>query len=184
MKVLRRTGKFLKNRFQIFWGIGIVCLFISLLLIVISFPKSPIYINLGQYAFPMGMLSVLFLVYAIYSRKKYRDFKKGFDGEQKVSNYLESKMGNDYCLINDAKLLNSNENVDHIILAPNGIFVLETKNVGGTIIFKKGDSWNFGRSPVSQVRSNAYAVFDMILNSNVLKMKPESGYRDRRVSQF
>jgi len=172
MKVLRRARKYLKTRLQIYWGIGIISFFIGALLFLISIPQFPLYVNLGRYEFSSGLWVTLLLIWAFYSRKKYRTFKKGFDGEQKVSDYLESKLSDDYHLINDVKRLDGKGNIDHIILAQNGIFVLETKNNSGKIFFN-GDNWSHGWSPVSQVRSNAYAVYDMILSSKILNEKPD-----------
>lgn len=43
-------------------------------------------------------------------------------------------------MINDIKLPDSQGNIDHIVLGPNGIFVIETKNYGGQIICH-GDEW-------------------------------------------
>lgn len=172
MKVLKRAGRYLKIRFQIYWGIGIFCSILCILLFLRSFPQLPIYVNLGRYEFAAGSWFMLLFIWAVLSRKNYRTFKKGFDGEQKVSDYIESKLSDNYYLINDVKRLDGYGNIDHIILAPNGIFVLETKNNEGEIFFN-GDNWGHGRSPVFQAKSNAYFVYDIVSSSQILNRTPD-----------
>ena len=168
MKVLRKTGKYLKTQSQIYRGISVVSLFICFILILTSHHLSPLYIDPSTYGFLRGVLSMFFFVLAMITHYFYRTYKKGFDGEQKVSDYLESKLSDDYHLINDVKRLDGSANIDHIILAQSGIFVLETKNNSGKVFFN-GNNWSYGWSPVSQVRGNAWAVYEMILKSEVLK---------------
>jgi len=60
--------------------------------------------------------------------------------------------------------------IDHIVLAPAGVFVLETKNWSGTII-NQGDQWKrlgksgSGSSPSNQVKRNVTRIRQIIDSS-------------------
>ncbi len=74
------------------------------------------------------------------SAKNVKAYKKGILGEDAVTSMLKN-LNDSYYLINDVTLPNSYGNIDHIVLGPNGIFVIETKNYEGTII-NNGDEWS------------------------------------------
>jgi xanthosine utilization system XapX-like protein len=67
--------------------------------------------------------------------------KKGISGEDAVIEVLK-RLDDTYYLINDIilKQSQSHGNIDHLLLGPNGIFVIETKNYNGTIKCN-GDDW-------------------------------------------
>ncbi len=64
---------------------------------------------------------------------KYRVYSGGADGEKEVNQQLKKALNNDYTLINNLYLKDGGGDIDHILLAPNGVFVLETKNWKGKI---------------------------------------------------
>lgn len=69
--------------------------------------------------------------------------KKGEEGERKVASLLESS-SSFHCLINNLVLLGENgvsHQIDHILINPNGIFVIETKNYYGEITGQEDDSF-------------------------------------------
>lgn len=69
--------------------------------------------------------------------------KKGEEGERKVASLLESSKSF-HCLINNLVLLGENgvsHQIDHILINPNGIFVIETKNYYGEITGQEDDSF-------------------------------------------
>lgn len=90
-------------------------------------------------------------------------------GEHKVVKEL-SKLSDDYILINDFSIAfhpaiyNMRENeyiktiqIDHLLIAPSGIFMIETKNWSE----KSLDSLDL-RSPVQQVRRSGFALFQIL----------------------
>ena len=81
-------------------------------------------------------------------------------------------MSDDYFLINDVQLVaGKRSNIDHIVLGPTGIFVLETKNHSGKIICY-GDSWTgIGQNPYTQARFNASRVYKVIKASGIFVSK-------------
>ncbi len=58
-------------------------------------------------------------------RKLYKNAKLGRDGEREVGQVLEELRANGYAIFHD--IVGDDFNVDHVIVTPFGIFVLETK---------------------------------------------------------
>jgi hypothetical protein len=100
---------------------------------------------------------------------KLNSFIYGAIGEQKVVKALET-LPDDYILINDFSLSFSpainykQENeyiksiqIDHILIAPSGIFLIETKN------WSEKSLANISlRSPVSQIKRASYVLFKLL----------------------
>jgi len=99
-------------------------------------------------------------------------YQRGFEGEKEVTKVLSSTLSDDYFLINDVQLVaGKRSNIDHIVLGPTGIFVLETKNHRGKIICY-GDSWTgMGQNPFTQARVNALIVREVIEASGIFESK-------------
>ncbi|MDD3492751.1 MAG: nuclease-related domain-containing protein [Candidatus Thermoplasmatota archaeon] len=121
------------------------------------------------------MVIVISAVYYYYSRAP--SYKKGRTGEELVTKELKKKLDDDYYLINDLDLPDSKGNIDHVVVGPTGIFVIETKNFTGHIvcdgdiwcrrytnglIFKKTDDRRI-KSISRQAKDNAMAVRKTIL---------------------
>jgi hypothetical protein len=63
--------------------------------------------------------------------------RAGLRGQQSAVEIL-SLLDDDYYLINNLKLPGRADDVDHIIVGPNGVFAVETKNHRGRIFFENG----------------------------------------------
>lgn len=111
----------------------------------------------------------------------------GAIGEQKVSRDLENLPDN-YTLINDftysfyPSIYNKQENyyiksvqIDHLLISPAGIFLIETKNWSDNSI----NNINM-RSPVEQIRRANYAIFK-ILNGAVNSILDQHHWGDRKI---
>jgi hypothetical protein len=131
--------------------------------------------------FQVGFLELAGLVFLLvpliafyFYLRKYRIYSGGWEGEKQVAKLLTSTFNDDYYLINDLYLHNGGGDIDHIVLGPNGVFVLETKNWSGNISCN-GDEWsrvgkrNFSASPSRQVKRNAAKIKQVIDNSPNLK---------------
>ncbi len=94
---------------------------------------------------------------------KYRIYSGGWEGEKQVAKALNSSLSDDYYLINDLYLSGGGGDIDHVVLAPAGVFVLETKNWSGSITCY-GDEWQragnkkASASPSRQVKRNAARI--------------------------
>jgi hypothetical protein len=106
--------------------------------------------------------------------RKYRIFSGGWEGEKQVAKLLTGKLNDDYYILNDLYLHKGGGDIDHIVLGPNGVFVLETKNWSGSISCS-GDEWqrtgkrNFSGSPSRQVKRNAAKIKQIIDNNPNLR---------------
>lgn len=108
--------------------------------------------------------------------KELNSFIYGAIGEHKVETEL-SKLSNEYILINDFNysfhppILNRNEKdyiksiqIDHIVISPSGVFIIETKN------WSEHSIQNIDmRSPVKQVHRTNFALYMLLANSKLKK---------------
>ncbi len=97
---------------------------------------------------------------------QYRIYNGGVEGEKQVSQLLSQTLSDDYTLINDVYVGRGGD-IDHVVLAPGGVFVLETKNWSGKItvvedLWHRAGKRNFNGSPSRQVKVNAAKVKRLI----------------------
>ncbi len=110
------------------------------------------------------------LVAFYFYLRKYHIYNSGWTGEKQVTKLLTTKINDDYYLLNDLHLRGVGGDIDHIILGPNGVFVLETKNWSGDISCN-GDEWlrggkrNFSGNPSRQVKRNSARIKQIIGNN-------------------
>ena len=109
------------------------------------------------------LLAVLFIVFTSWSSQRLLSFFKGAEGEEIVARILSFLPAN-HTVFNDLQLDPGGPAFDHIVVAPAGIFVIETKNWSGEISFQNGQVLCNGhapsRSPLKQVREEAAALLD------------------------
>lgn len=78
------------------------------------------------------VLDILFIAFIAYWK---RPSTRGKRGENKVSSAIGNTIENEQYVINNLILVNDGKSVqiDHIVINPRGIFVIETKNYSGEI---------------------------------------------------
>ena len=133
---------------------------------------------LNEYLFSSIGLIILPLSYILgaYTYRSYLIWISGLEGEQMVIESL-SRINDDYIMLNGLVVPPNRGDIDHIIVGPNGIFVVESKNYGG-IISCDGDIWKKERmitpkntvstkigSPSNQIKRNAKVLKDFILTN-------------------
>ena len=176
LKILKPSGKYLERQAQRSLLLAILCITTTLVLILVLTPKLPTRIDFGDYAVPLAIAITLPIIGFWHYWRGYMSSKMGIEGEKRVTQFLQSKLSDDYYLINDVLYLNRKgwkENIDHIVLGPNGVFAIETKHYSGNVACK-GSYWQvpfpFGRSPSSQAMGNAFWVNEAIKASHVLTL--------------
>ena len=110
------------------------------------------------------VVALLGLVFAFWhftkAYDKWEHWFLGKRGELAVTRAL-SGLPDDYVLLNDLLLPKGRGNIDHFLIGPNGLFVIETKNYA-TNMKCEGDQWFRNGKPVKslswQVKGNAIAV--------------------------
>ena len=88
------------------------------------------------------ILLFLGILLSFLSYNKNINWIKGAEGEMVVSEYL-NELSRNYIILNDVNIPGHYGNIDHIVLGPTGIFVIETKNFSGSYIID-GDQWLYG----------------------------------------
>ena len=119
---------------------------------------------LGTYFINLPLVGLLATAVAITAFKKnvrrWGNWFVGKRGELAVTEALKSLPG-DYILLNDLTLPNGRGNVDHLVIGPNGLFVIETKNYSGYVKCFR-DTWYVNGREVSslskQAKRNAMAI--------------------------
>jgi hypothetical protein len=119
------------------------------------------------------ILIVLLIAPAVasyYYLRQYHLYNGGWRGEKQVAQHLSNSLSDDYYLINDLYLHGGGGDIDHVVIAPGGVFVLETKNwTGHTTV--NGDEWhrsgkrNFKGNPSQQVKRNVAKIKAILDNS-------------------
>jgi len=72
--------------------------------------------------------------------QKYKTWRSGAKGEEKVAKYLKH-LGGRYHVFHDVMLSGKRGDIDHVVIGSNRVFVIETKNNNG-LISCSGDSWS------------------------------------------
>ncbi len=156
-----RNITLIKSRLFLFLILFILA---TMLFVMNKFPYATIGVILIPLAYVLG----------IYTYRKYVLWGSGVLGEGMVTKEL-GKLDDSYYLINGVTVPPNRGDTDHIVIGPNGIFAIESKNYGGEIECD-GDSWNRHKvgkkgkryelwigSPSNQVKRNAKVLKDFIL---------------------
>jgi hypothetical protein len=186
-KVLKEPDSYLKRKAVQNLTIMALCMIAFAVLTLSDVPHSPLYIYVGRYEGPRALLLFFPFFFTFYFFRKYSGYKRGYEGEDKVSKILSSTLSDEYYLINDIMFSDGCGNIDHVVLGPNGIFVIETKNYGGKIACH-GDEWTrqytskkpgrFSRfihfelgSPSKQAKRNSMRIKRVIESSKTFKSR-------------
>jgi len=147
-------------------------LFLFLVLLMLAFMLFVLNI------FPFATVGIIMIpisyVLGVYSYKSYLTWIGGSVGEKAVLEHLK-RLDDSFIVISGVVVPPNRGDTDHIVLGGNGIFVIETKNVGGEI-YCDGDEWDrrkTGRrggvyklkigNPSNQVKRNAKVLKDFLL---------------------
>ncbi|MDR0372897.1 MAG: NERD domain-containing protein [Nitrososphaerota archaeon] len=174
MRKIKASSNYLKNQTRKNLAKAVLCVLVFLLIFSVVMYRA-----ISRFEWDMlAWVGLVFLFVPIvafcYYLRKYRIFSGGWAGEKQVAQHLNSTLSDDYYLINDLYLREGGGDIDHVVLTPGGIFVLETKNWSGNIT-SSGDEWhrkgkrNFNSSPSRQVKRNVQKIQRIIGSSPVLR---------------
>ena len=132
----------------------------------------PTYMILGKITPPALFLAGIAFMYGLMQfLLPYRNWKSGLSGEKRVERNLSAKLNDEYSMYSDVLLKDKNRsgNIDHIVVGPTGIFVIETKNNEGNITYDRYGWKGMGenRNPIFQVNKNMFKVKDVLKNCDV-----------------
>jgi Nuclease-related domain len=137
MRVVRVGRHDLGGREQWLWAALAALLGLAALGIVVAFENpgaGPLYLGAGVVA----VLTALRLGGPV--TRRLRSVRKGRLGERLVVDLL-SGLPDDYCLVNDVTLGLAHGKIDHVLIGPCGVVVIETRRLAGTIRCS-GNEWS------------------------------------------
>ena len=88
-------------------------------------------------------------------------WQTGAQGELRTARLLEPLEGEGFRVLHDRKIPGSRANIDHIVIGPPGIYVVETKSLGGSLQIRDNDVFVSGRrrtKMIDEVKREALAV--------------------------
>jgi hypothetical protein len=172
--MLKPSGNYLKKNATRNFALAMLSLAVFLVLFITSIEGLPFYVDARRYDTARGTALGLMIACCYYFLAQGRNFKKGTIGEERVTRTLSTALNNEYSMLNDVKLRGiAGGNIDHVVVGPTGIFVIETKNIKGKISYY-GDNWEgVGRkSPSRQARINAMKIRKLLTSSSEPVSRP------------
>jgi hypothetical protein len=173
MRKIKASSSYLKNQVRTNLAKAAFCVFIFGVLLFGAMFHAILNLQIGLIDEILLASLIVPAVGSYYYLRQYHLYNGGWQGEKQVANLLCSSLSDDYYLINDLYLRGGGGDIDHIVLAPGGVFVLETKNWSGHINCD-GDEWrragkgSSNSSPSRQVKRNI-AKIEAILDNSPLK---------------
>lgn len=139
-------------------------------------------VGLGGKSAIVATASLLTFVFAALTVRRIDSFFKGASGEVDVA-YALARLPDDYEVFHGVDLTMSpgglkTHDFDHVVLAPFGVFVIETKNWTGTLTFKNEQIQINGispaRPPVAQATGEAEALSKWLFEKlhDVIPVRP------------
>jgi hypothetical protein len=104
-------------------------------------------------------------------RERAAQMMMGLSGERRAAETLAQELPREYVLINGLILPRSAGDIDHVVIGPTGVFLLETKTMTGHILCQPDGTWRRTRvgrggtpyvafigDPATQVQRNIFTV--------------------------
>jgi hypothetical protein len=137
----------------------------------------PTYMIFGKATPPLIFVAGIAFMYGLMQfLVPYQRWKSGLSGEKRVQRNLSDKLDDQYSMYNDVLLKDGQRsgNIDHILVGPTGIFIIETKNNQGAITYDRYGWKGIGenRNPIFQVNKNMFRVKDVLKSCDVFTEKP------------
>lgn len=109
-------------------------------------------------------IGAVILLEAIVPRQSTTAWMTGAEGEERTASYLDPLAAEGFVIFHDRKIPMSRANVDHIVIGPTGVFVVETKNVAGDFRLSGDDVRIGGRrvALVDEVRREVDATWSAV----------------------
>lgn len=85
----------------------------------------------------------------------------GADGEARTGRFLEPLRAEGFFVLHDRRIPGSRANIDHIVIGPPGVFVVETKSFGGSLKVRGNEVFVAGRrrtGMIEEAKREALAV--------------------------
>jgi hypothetical protein len=164
MLMLRGGGEFADQQIRRYLKNAILCFSVALVGIFLT----P-YVKLPLVGFVVTIVGVLAFKEHL---KGWSNWTVGKQGEIAIADALKS-LPDDYALLNDLMLPDGIGNIDHVVMGPNGLFVIETKNYS-SYVKCFGDSWFVNGKRI-------HSLSKAKRNALVLRQNLAGVFKDQRV---
>ena len=91
-----------------------------------------------------AIVSLGLITHLLPSRGHVDAWAVGSEGEVKTAKTLD-RLGEEFVVLHDRRIPRKRANIDHIVVGPSGVFVVETKNVAGKVTVWRGELFVAGR---------------------------------------
>lgn len=172
MAKVYRHKNHLKVDFQRKWVVGWGALFFAWVFII-----AAIIID-----WKISLLSLPMIAFYYRCSKSARITRNGYIGEKRTEKVL-ARLPKEYKVLSDLTIAvdDRKSQLDHIVIGPNGIFVIETKNHNGKIVGSHDDYYTYQKktlangqvnhkrmySPVKQVNTQVYRVSEALKEEKI-----------------
>jgi uncharacterized integral membrane protein len=174
IRILKPMGTYSEKQARKYLKVGLISLIPLVIFFLINIDELPFYMNWGRYEVHKGMIMGISATFgAFFLMLPYRTWKSGLNGERAVIKNISDKLSGEYSLFNDVLLADGKRmgNIDHIIVGPPGVFVMETKNNRGQVSFD-GYRWKgVSKNPSDQVERNLFRVKNLLKQCQVFAQK-------------
>lgn len=96
---------------------------------------------------PGAVVALLALANQILPSQREAAWRKGAEGEEAIGRVLDG-LGPSTRVLHDRRIPGSQANIDHILVAPSGVWTIDAKNYSGELQTRRGDQelWIAGRN--------------------------------------
>jgi hypothetical protein len=111
-----------------------------------------------------GLAGLVIVIEQLVPRQSTRAWATGALGELRTAQFLDPLADEGYVVMHDLRIPMSRANIDHLVIGPTGVFVVETKNIVGALKVRGGDVTIRGRriGVVDEVKSELEAVWNAL----------------------
>lgn len=106
----------------------------------------------SMYGLILALVAVAGVVSALFAPDNVEAWRRGAIGEEQTGEAL-AKLPSTFVVLHDRRIPGSRANIDHIVIGPPGVFVVETKRYSGKLTVRgMKSSWPAGVEPRSWIK--------------------------------
>ena len=135
------------------------------LLLVLSLAAVVLCAFFAFFSYGITLVFVPLFIFIMLKLKKQRGIlHSGAEGEKRVLNLL-SRLSDEFHIITDVELVigHKTAQIDHIIVGPTGVFIVETKNLKGTISGNADDKMLYKTKRFGNGESETKKIYNPLL---------------------
>ncbi len=130
-RILKPIGQYSARKARRYLAAGLIFL-VPFIILFVTTSNTALHIQLNELGttyrgFYMGFF---FTIGALLIMYPYRHWRSGLKGEKRVIRNLVENLSDQYSIFNNVLLKGGKRggDIDHIVVGPTGVFVIETKN--------------------------------------------------------